>query len=84
MQLIRRCAAARAGLMGNPSDGYHGKTLSVTVHQFHATAVLYEWEDVEIVLAQEDRSRFRWPHYGQRGCGTLDPSTIHPHIQRAS
>ena len=50
MELLRRRAYARAGLMGNPSDGYHGKTLSVIVRNFHAEVVLYEWEDVEIVL----------------------------------
>ena len=58
MELLRRRAYARAGLMGNPSDGYHGKTLSVTVGNFYAETVLYEWEDVEIVLAAEDRVRF--------------------------
>ncbi|MBM4093384.1 MAG: GHMP kinase, partial [Planctomycetes bacterium] len=62
MELLRRRASARAGLMGNPSDGYHGKTLSVTVREFRAQVVLYEWEDVEIVLTQEDRSRFRSVH----------------------
>jgi glucuronokinase len=59
MELLRRRAYARAGLMGNPSDGYHGKTLSIIVRNFRAEVVLYEWEDVEIVLTQEDRSRFR-------------------------
>ncbi len=58
MELLRRRAYARAGLMGNPSDGYHGKTLSVIVRNFQAEMVLYEWEDVEIVLAAEDRVRF--------------------------
>ncbi len=59
MELLRRRAYARAGLVGNPSDGYYGKTLSLIVRDFWAEVVLYEWEDVEIVLAQEDRSRFR-------------------------
>ncbi len=59
MDLLRRRAYARAGLVGNPSDGYHGKTLSFVVRDFWAEVVLYEWEDVEIILAQEDRSRFR-------------------------
>ena len=58
MELLRRRAYARAGLMGNPSDGYHGKTLSVIVRNYFAEVVLYEWEDVEIVLAEEDRVRF--------------------------
>lgn len=59
MELLRRRAYARAGLMGNPSDGYHGKTMSVIVRNFCAEVVLYEWEDVEIVLTQEDRVSFR-------------------------
>lgn len=58
MELLRRRAYARAGLMGNPSDGYHGKTLSVAIRNYFAEVVLYEWEDVEIVLAAEDRVRF--------------------------
>ena len=58
MDLLRHRAFARAGLMGNPSDGYHGKTLSVIVRNYFAEVVLYEWEDIEIVLAQEDRVRF--------------------------
>jgi glucuronokinase len=59
MELIRRRAYARAGLIGNPSDGYHGKTISVSVRQFRAEVVIYEWEDVELVWSQEDQSRFR-------------------------
>ncbi len=62
MQLIRRRAHARAGLMGNPSDGYHGKTISIIVRNFWAEATLYEWDDVELVLSQEDQSRFRSVH----------------------
>ena len=59
MRLLRRRAYARAGLVGNPSDGYHGKTISLSVRDFWAEVVLYEWHDLEIVLSQEDRSRFR-------------------------
>jgi glucuronokinase len=62
MQLIRRQAHARAGLVGNPSDGYHGKTLSLSVRNFRAEVVLYEWEDVELVWTEQDQSRFRSVH----------------------
>lgn len=62
MLLIRRRAYARAGLVGNPSDGYHGKTISISVRNFYAEAVLYEWEDVELILSDEDQSRFRSVH----------------------
>jgi galactokinase/mevalonate kinase-like predicted kinase len=58
MQLIRKRAYARAGLLGNPSDGYHGKTISVIVRNFWAEVVLYEWDTVDIVLAEDDLARF--------------------------
>ena len=45
-------------MIGNPSDGYHGKTISLLVKDFHADVILYEWEDLELILSQEDRSRF--------------------------
>ena len=54
--LTRKRAYARAGLVGNPSDGYHGKTISLIVRNFWAEVVLYEWDPVEIVLAEEDRA----------------------------
>ena len=59
MLIIRKKAYARAGLLGNPSDGYNGKTISIIVRNFWATVVLYEWDSVEIVLAERDRARFR-------------------------
>jgi len=59
MLLIRQKAFARAGLVGNPSDGYHGKTISLTVRNFWAEVSLYEWEDVELVWSQQDQSSFR-------------------------
>jgi len=58
MIIIRKRAYARAGLLGNPSDGYHGKTISISVRNFYAEVVLYEWDTLEIVLAEDDRARF--------------------------
>ncbi len=58
MLLIRKQAFARAGLMGNPSDGYHGKTLSLVIRNFHAEVTLYEWDQVEVVWSHNDQSRF--------------------------
>jgi glucuronokinase len=58
MQLIRKRAFARAGLVGNPSDGYGGKTIAVVVPNFFAEVVLYEWDQIEIVWSQEDQNRF--------------------------
>jgi glucuronokinase len=62
MEIIRQRGYARAGLVGNPSDGYHGKTLSILIQDFYAEAILYEWEDLELILSQEDHSRFRSIH----------------------
>ena len=58
MIIIRKCIYARAGLLGNPSDGYNGKTIAVSVRNFWSEVVLYEWDTTEIVLAEHDRARF--------------------------
>ena len=62
MLLIRKKSYARAGLLGNPSDGYHGITNSIILRNFWANVVLYEWDSVEIVLAERDRARFHSVH----------------------
>ncbi|NQU22397.1 MAG: GHMP kinase [Candidatus Nealsonbacteria bacterium] len=58
MQLIRKKAYARAGLIGNPSDGYGGKTLALVVRNFAADVVLYEWDRIEVVFSENDQTRF--------------------------
>ena len=62
MLIVRRQAYARAGLLGNPSDGYNGKTISFILRNFWAEVVLYEWDTVDIILAEHDRARFRSIH----------------------
>lgn len=59
MKIIRKKAYARAGFLGNPSDGYNGKTISFIIRNFSAEVVLYEWTSTEIVLADQDRAKFR-------------------------
>jgi len=59
LRLIRKSACARAALLGNPSDGYQGRTLSVIVRNFSAQVVLYEWDTLDIVLSANDRAHFR-------------------------
>lgn len=51
-------ACARIGLLGNPSDGYFGKTISAAIEDFQAKVVLYEWPELEIVLGHEDQGIF--------------------------
>lgn len=62
MLIIRKCAHARAGLLGNPSDGYNGRTISAIVRNFRAMVVLYEWDSLDIVLSANDRAHFRSIH----------------------
>jgi glucuronokinase len=58
MQIIRKRAHARAGFVGNPSDGYYGKTIAFTIRNFFAEVTLYDWPKVEIVWSDDDQSSF--------------------------
>lgn len=62
MKIIRKKAYARAGLLGNPSDGYNGKTISFIIKNFHAEIVLYEWDTLEILPSESDKGKFRSVH----------------------
>lgn len=56
--LIRKKAFARAGLVGNPSDGYFGKTISFTIRNFCAEVTLYETPELCIEPTERDHSVF--------------------------
>ena len=58
MRRYETTAYARAGLVGNPSDGYFGKTISFTMRNFAAHVVIYEWPTIEILPSSEDHMRF--------------------------
>jgi glucuronokinase len=51
-------AFARAGLVGNPSDGYFGKTISFVIRNFEATVRLWESPHFEIVPTHGDLTEF--------------------------
>ena len=51
-------AFARAGLVGNPSDGYFGKTISLSVRDFRATVRLWDSPHFEILPGPGDLGRF--------------------------
>jgi len=57
--IIRTQAHARAALLGNPSDGYFGKTIAFIIRNFTAEATLWESPEMEILDSEEDRSRFK-------------------------
>lgn len=56
--IIRSKAYPRVGLIGNPSDGYFGKTISFVFSNFCAEVVLYETPELEILPSEKDHSRF--------------------------
>lgn len=57
--IIRSKAYPRAGLVGNPSDGYFGRTISFTFDNFFAEAVLYPSKELELLPGPRDRTVFR-------------------------
>ena len=57
--IIRTKAYARAALIGNPSDGYFGKTISFTFSNFYASVTLYESPELEIIPTERDGSTFK-------------------------
>lgn len=56
--IIRTKAYPRAALIGNPSDGYFGKTIAFTFSDFSAEVTLYETPELEILPTKRDESRF--------------------------
>lgn len=52
-------AYARAGLVGNPSDGYFGKTISFIIRNFSARVTLFESDVLDIVPSREDRLTYK-------------------------
>ena len=56
--IITAHAFARAGLVGNPSDGYFGKTISFIIRNFRATVRLWESPHFEIMPTHGDLAVF--------------------------
>ncbi|MDD5704972.1 MAG: GHMP kinase [Kiritimatiellae bacterium] len=56
--IIRTHAFPRAALIGNPSDGYFGKTIAFTFGNFRAETTLYESPELAIQPSTRDESVF--------------------------
>jgi glucuronokinase len=56
--IIRTESHPRAGLVGNPSDGYNGKTISFLFTNYRAEVVLWESPELEILPNTRDTSVF--------------------------
>ena len=57
--IIETCSYPRAALIGNPSDGYFGKTIAFVFSNFRAKVQLYQTPDLEIVPEALDVDKFR-------------------------
>ena len=56
--MIETYAYARAGLLGNPSDGYFGKTISLIVKNFRARVLMQPSARLEIKASKADTPVF--------------------------
>jgi glucuronokinase len=57
--IIKTKAYPRVGFLGNPSDGYFGKTLSFCFSDFQAAIHLWESPELELVPSRRDHSLFQ-------------------------
>ena len=60
--IIQTRAYARAAILGNPSDGYFGKTISLIVKNFGAHIQLYQTPELEIAPQQQDCHQYKNIH----------------------
>jgi glucuronokinase len=58
VSIIETYAYSRAGLLGNPSDGYYGKTIALLVRNFRARILLYPSARLEIRPSKADAPVF--------------------------
>jgi glucuronokinase len=56
--IIRAKAYGRAGLIGNPSDGYYGKTISITLGNYAAEVTCYETPVIRVLPGPRDNPVF--------------------------
>lgn len=56
--IIATTAFPRAGLIGNPSDGYFGKTIAFAFTNYEATIELWESPELELLPSRRDHSVF--------------------------
>jgi glucuronokinase len=56
---IQTKAYARAGILGNPSDGYFGKIIAISIRDFEATVSLHDSHELMIQAHKEDISVYK-------------------------
>lgn len=56
--VINSVAYPRAGLIGNPSDGYFGRTMAFAFRNFSASVEIWESPELELLPSRRDHSVF--------------------------
>ncbi len=56
--IVRKRSYARVGFVGNPSDGYNGKTIAFTIGDYCAEVLLYESPELELKPSAHDHAVF--------------------------
>ncbi len=56
--IIKTVSYPRAAMIGNPSDGYFGKTIAFTFADFQADITLYQSPEIEILPGRRDTTKF--------------------------
>jgi glucuronokinase len=57
--IIKTKAFPRAALIGNPSDGYFGKTIAFVFSNYHAEVLMYESPELDLLPSLRDHSSFK-------------------------
>jgi len=58
--VIKKRSYARLGIIGNPSDGYHGKTISCTIENFWAEVEIFESDQLTFIPhPKHDGTRYK-------------------------
>ena len=60
--IVRKIVHARAGLIGNPSDGYFGRTISVILKNFKAEVTVFASPELKIEPNRRDHATFESLH----------------------
>lgn len=58
LEMIKFVTTARVGFLGNPSDGFGGKTISFPLRNFQAEIVLWSSPTLKFILNSEDQDEY--------------------------
>ena len=71
--MIKKIAYPRAAVIGNPSDGFFGKTIAFPFNNFHAEARLTESESIHVGSTSYAGIEAFYQHYKEHGIDAENP-----------